>query len=55
MNYTPESEEELLRDEIAELEDEVQLLKKEIAHLKWKYEERCWCSANVPATCGHHK
>jgi hypothetical protein len=30
-------------------------LKKEVARLKSKYEERCWCSVNIPATCGHKR
>lgn len=43
------------QDEIAELTDEIELLKKEVARLKWRYQERCWCSSKIPASCGHHK
>ena len=41
-----------LAEDGVELE-EVAQLKKEVARLKSKYEERCWCSVTIPATCGH--
>lgn len=41
-----------LTEDRADLE-EVAQLKKEVARLKSKYEERCWCSVNIPSRCGH--
>ena len=53
MEITREEQLEEMTDHIMELEDDVELLKKEVARLKSKYEERCWCSVRIPATCGH--
>jgi len=39
----------------SDLRKEIKQLEQEVKRLRSKYEERCWCSVRVPATCAHKR